>query len=61
MAFTCPDCRDKTLSVRTVELRICLKCGRVIGVESALELLRRLGVQQKVITKVRNDLLAQTI
>lgn len=60
MAFTCPGCRDKTLSVRTVELKMCLKCGRVIGVESALELLRRLGVQQKVITKVRNDLLAQT-
>jgi len=61
MAFTCPDCRDKTLSARTVELKICLKCGRLIGVESALELLRKMGVQQKVITKVRNDLLAQTI
>lgn len=58
MAFTCPDCKDKTLSVRTIELKICLKCGRVIGIEDALELLGKLGVQQKAITKVRNDLLA---
>ena len=61
MAFTCPDCKQKTLSVRTVELKICLKCGRVMGIEDALELLRKLGVQQEIITKVRDDLPAQMI
>jgi len=61
MAFECPDCKEKTLSTRLVEVKVCLNCGKIIGSRNVLELLKKIGVQEKAINIVRNDLVAREL
>jgi len=56
MAFECPNCRANTLSTRLVGVKVCLDCGRVVGKEDLLKMLRKLGVSDKTIEYVDSDL-----
>ena len=61
MAFVCPDCKEETLSPRSAEVKVCLKCGRLVDWQNAIKLLEKMGVQKKVIDIVRNDIVAKDL
>ena len=61
MAFVCPDCKEETLSPRSAEVKVCLKCGRLVNWQNAIKLLEKMGVQKKVIDIVRNDIVAKDL
>ena len=59
MAFVCPGCKEETLSPRSAEIKICLKCGRLVDWQNVIKLLEKMKVQKKVIDKVQSDILAK--
>ena len=61
MAFMCPECKEETLSPRSAEIKICLRCGRLVDWEKVIGLLEKMGVQKKVISKVRSDIVAREL
>jgi len=61
MAFMCPECKGETLSPRSAEIKICLRCGRLVDWEKVIGLLEKMGVQKKVISKVRSDIVAREL
>ena len=61
MVFMCPECKEETLSPRSAEIKICLRCGRLVDWEKVIRLLEKMGVQKKVISKVRSDIVAREL
>jgi len=61
MAFVCPDCKEETLSPRSAEIKVCLKCGKLVDWQNVIKLLEKMGVQKKVIDIVRNDIVARDL
>jgi len=59
MAFMCPNCKEETLSPRSAEIKVCLKCGRLVDWQNVIELLEKIGVQKKVIDQVRSDIVTK--
>ncbi len=59
MAFMCPNCKEETLSPRSAEIKVCLKCGRLVDWQNVIELLEKMGVQKKVIDQVRSDIVTK--
>ena len=59
MAFVCPDCKDETLSPRSAEVKVCLKCGKLVDWQNITKLLEKMGVHEKIIDQVRNDIVAK--
>ena len=59
MAFVCPDCKDETLSPRSAEVKVCLKCGKLVDWQNVTKLLEKMGVHEKIIDQVRNDIVAK--
>jgi ribosomal protein L37AE/L43A len=53
MAYECPNCKDNTLSNRSAEIKVCLKCGKIIDCEDVMNLLEKMSVPKKLIDKVR--------
>ena len=60
MAFECSKCKGKS-SIQRVEVRLCTNCGHIEGSDKLYNLLRKLGVQEETIDKVRNDLVSDAI
>ena len=61
MAFVCPDCKEETLSPRSAEIKVCLKCGRLVDWQNVIKLLEKMKVKKKVIDKVRSDILTKVV
>ncbi len=61
MAFVCPDCKEETLSPRSAKVKVCLKCGKLVDWQDVINLLRKIGVQERTINRVRNDIVAKQL
>lgn len=56
MAYECPDCLEDTLSDRSITVKKCVKCGKVVGGQDLANRLKKLGVTEDTIKKVMRDL-----
>jgi len=56
MAYECPNCHGETLSDRSITVRKCVKCGKIVGSQNLVNKLRDLGVTEDTIKKVIRDL-----
>ena len=54
MAYKCSKCKEDELSTRSLNLKICLKCGRIDDPNKLLTFLEKLGVPQGIIKQVKN-------
>jgi ribosomal protein L37AE/L43A len=61
MAFVCPGCKEETLSPRSVEIKVCLKCGRLVDWQNVIKLLEKMDINEKIINQVRNDIAAKEL
>jgi ribosomal protein L37AE/L43A len=59
MAFVCPGCKEETLSPRSAEIKVCLKCGRLVDWQNVIKLLEKMDIPEKIINQVRNDIVAK--
>jgi len=61
MAYVCPYCGKEELSSRKLEVKICLDCNKIVGCNDILEFLRKIGIQEEVVEKVKLDLLLRCL
>ena len=61
MAYICPYCKQEEQSPRTVTVKYCLNCKRIEECNDVLKFLRKIGVQEEVVNKVRDSLAANCL